>query len=227
MFFKKINKLNKYEKVSFSQCGEDLIVSHIFSSLDMKKPSFIDIGAHHPFYMSNTALFSLNGSTGINIEPDPVLYSQFNLDRPKDINLNIGIADKNGSADFYTISTPTLNTFSKETALAYEKEGDFKITSTQKININTVKEVISKYAKGVFPDFLNLDAEGIDEEILKSIDFNQNCPTVICLETISFSQKGMGLKNLKLISLVEEMGYLNYADTNVNTIFVLKNKWER
>ncbi len=79
----------------------------------------------------------------------------------------------------------------------------------------------------MFPDFLSLDAEGIDEIVLQSIDYKDNFPKVICVETISFSTVGRGKKNKKIISFLEEKGYLLYADTNINSIFVKKDLWER
>lgn len=102
----------KYEKKSFSQSGEDLIVKFIIDNLGINKPTYIDIGAHHPYFISNTALFYKNGCRGINIEPDPPLFKVFLKYRKEDVNLNIGISDCNSESDFYIISASTLNTFS-------------------------------------------------------------------------------------------------------------------
>jgi FkbM family methyltransferase len=226
--FKKKNTVsieNKFLKSSYSQSGEDLIIQYIFNVLGIEKPSFIDIGAHHPFYMNNTAIFSLKGSKGINIEPDPSLFQLFPIHRANNLNLNIGISDKNGEEDFYIISTPTLNTFSHETAISYEKEGNFKIVKTQKIKTFTLNHILNEYCEGVFPDFLSVDAEGIDELIIHSIDFEKNAPIVICVETLSFSNSGNGVKSTKLIEYIESKGYLLYADTNINSIFVKTNCW--
>jgi len=51
----------KFAKISYSQCGEDLIISHIIKSLSIQTPTYIDVGAHHPFYLSNTAYFYNGG----------------------------------------------------------------------------------------------------------------------------------------------------------------------
>jgi len=217
----------KFIKRSYSQCGEDLIVNYIFTVLNISKPSFVDIGAHHPYYLSNSALFYELGSEGINIEPDPILFKNFMLYRKRDINLNIGISDKEGLADFYIINVPTLNTFSKEEAERYKGEGNFFIQNVLKIKTNSLSNIIREHAGGVFPQFLNIDAEGVDELIINSIDFSNNYPLVICIETISFSTSGRGIKNTNLISKIENFGYLKYADTNINTIFVRKDLWEK
>jgi FkbM family methyltransferase len=218
---------DKYKKTSFSQCGEDLIVKFIFDCLGVHYPTYIDIGAHHPYYISNTALFYENDCRGINIEPDPILFKEFLKYRKEDKNLNIGISDSDSELDFYIISTSTLNTFSKEEAENYALQGDFQIKSIEKIKVKTLKNVLDEYFNGVFPQYLSIDAEGVDEIIIKDIDFENNYPIVICIETISFSTSGNGIKNIKLIKYIESKGYLLYADTNINTIFVRKSFWQK
>lgn len=218
---------NKYKKNSFSQSGEDLIVRFIFEALKIRKPSYLDIGAHHPFYLSNTAYFYENGSDGINIEPDPILFKEFIKERKNNINLNIGITDKEDELDFYILNPPSLNTFSKEEAERFEKEHGYKIVKVVKVQVNTIANIIEKYCNGIFPQFLSLDAEGLDEQILYSIDYNITAPIVICVETISFSTSGRGVKNHDLINFLENKGYMVYANTYINTIFVQKKYWIR
>ncbi|MDG5492247.1 FkbM family methyltransferase [Psychroserpens sp. SPM9] len=214
-----------YEKVSYSQCGEDLIIGFVFKRLGISKPTYIDIGAHHPFKISNTALFYKSGARGINIEPDPVLFEAFIEHRKEDVNINIGIGDTNSEEDFYIISSSTLNTFSKTDAENYSKEGNYKIKEVKKIQVKTLPTVLNENFNGEFPQFLSLDAEGIDELVIKSIDFEKNYPLVICVETISFSTSGQGVKNQSLIDYIASKGYLIYADTYINTIFVRESLW--
>lgn len=218
---------DKYKKISFSQCGEDLIVKFIFDFLGIHSPTYIDIGAHHPHFISNTALFYKNGCRGINIEPDPTLFKEFLKHRGEDKNLNIGISDSNSELDFYIISSPTLNTFSKDEVEKYAQEGDFKINSIEKIKVKTLKNVLDEFLNGIFPQFLTIDAEGVDELIIKEIDFENNFPIVICIETISFSTSGNGIKNTNLINYIISKGYMLYADTHINTIFVKNENWKK
>lgn len=224
--FKKNQTLKeKYQKISFSQSGEDLIVKFLFDAIQIAQPSYLDIGAHHPYYLNNTALFYLSGSTGINIEPDPSLFKPFISERKRDINLNIGISDKESEQDFYLFNVPTLNTFSKEEAAKFEKEGNYFVKETKKIKVQTIENILAQYSNNKFPNFLTIDAEGVDELILKSIDFKTNFPIVICVETLSFSSSGNGKKNYDLIHFLESNQYLLYADTNNNSIFIKKEFW--
>jgi len=213
----------KFQKKSFSQCGEDLIVKFIFDNLGIKNPSYIDIGAHHPNYINNTTIFYNKNSLGINIEPDPVLFKEFQRLRKKDININAGIAEKEELLNFYIMSVPTLNTFSKTEARNLEKEG-YKISKVKKIQVLPIKKIIAEYANDKFPDFLSLDVEGLDMEILESIDY-KNAPLIICVETISFSNSGKGIKDNTIADFLKDKGYMVYADTHINTIFIKQDKW--
>ncbi len=214
----------KIAKITYSQCGEDIIIRHIFDSLRIPRPSYLDIGAYQPFSLNNTALFYLQGSRGINIEPNVKNFNSFLNTRRRDINLNIRIAEKPGFLNYYEMNIPTLNTTSKRDADNSVKEG-YEIRKISKIKADTIENILKKHWNGRFPDLLSLDVEGLELELLKSIDFKKSSPIVICVETISFSISGQGKKNLELIKYMEEKGYLLYADTNVNTIFVKKDTW--
>ena len=218
------NKLLPHK--SYSQSGEDLIVRFIFSVLGISKPSYLDIGAHHPFWLNNTMLFYEEGSNGINIEPDTNMYKSLCKYRPKDLNLNIGISDKKETLNFYIFSSPTLNTFSKEEAFKIAKESQHKIIETKLIHTDTISNLINKYYSNHSPDFLSIDIEGLEMDILSDINFYAFTPTVICVETISFSEERKGVKNHQLINLLTSNGYFVYADTYINTIFVRKSKWD-
>ena len=69
--------------------------------------------------------------------------------------------------------------------------------------------------------------EGWDYEILSAIDFDNSRPTIICIESISFSANGNGVKDDRINSLLSENGYMLYADTNINSIFVLEKLWRK
>lgn len=215
------------EKRSYSQCGEDLVLEFLFMELGITNPSYIDIGAHHPKYLNNTYLFYRKGSRGINIEPDPVLFREFEKSRKGDVNLNMGIGDKSGEADFYIMTEPTLNTFSRTEAEKIEAEHEFyKIQEVRKTKVCMVEDIVREYCNGKFPDFMSLDVEGLDEIVLRSIDYTRDAPKVICVESLTFAVKRKGQKKTALIRFVEEQGYIVYADTHINTIFVRKELWE-
>lgn len=224
LFDKKSTGSNQYKK-SYAQSGEDLIVKFIFEQLQFSNPGFLDIGAHHPFYLSNTALLYESGSRGINIEPDPTLISDFYKYRDGDINLNIGISDTNGHADFFIMNVKTLNTFSRTEAEGFSKEGNYFIEDVKQIPIKTISMVLNELKLTSFPEFMSIDAEGMDNVIVNGIDFENNYPLVICIETLTFSTSRKGVKNESLIRYLISKNYFLYADTHINSIFVHRSVW--
>ncbi len=213
---------------SFAQCGEDLIVNFIFENyLKIPLPTYLDIGAHHPTHLSNTYMFYLKGSRGVCIEPDPVLFGAIKEKRRRDICLNVGIGtgdEGTSSAEFYIMTAKTLNTFSKQEAYKYQSYGTQKIESVIQIQLSPINEIVERYF-GKSPDFVSLDVEGMDLQILKALDFNKYRPAVFCVETLSYVEDYTEKKNTEIIDYMRARDYLVYADTFINTIFVDWKVW--
>lgn len=205
--------------ITYSQSGEDLIIINIFHMNGINNPSYIDIGAHHPFNISNTALLYLHGSRGINVEANPNLIQAFNLHRHEDINLNCGVGPKSGSFNFYFIDDFSgRNTFSREDAEEFVKlNPKFRIQKVQQISVKTIDDIISDYAGGKFPDLLSIDAEGWDIDILRSASFDKSRPMVICVEV---ELNGESDRASRLAGIMRELGYKFYVRTVSNLIFV-------
>lgn len=161
--------------VTYAQHGEDLIVLNILSRIGIQKPSYLDIGANHPTNISNTALMYERGSRGINVEPDPDQFSEIERQRRGDVNLNVGVAPTAGSKRFYRTKEPGRNSFVRELAKPH------KITAEIEVPVVTVMGIIADNG-GVFPDFMSIDAEGMDLDILRSADFSAVFPKVVCVE---------------------------------------------
>lgn len=212
-------------KVSYSQCGEDLILQHLLMvDLNIRQVSYLDIGAHHPTYLSNTYLFYRRGGSGVCVEPDPDLFSEFPKKRPRDRHLNCGVGTQSGEADFFVMSTSTLNTFSRAEAERYQASGQQRIKKTIRIALETVNDIIRKNFDTT-PNLVSLDVEGFDYAILQSFDFKACRPAVFCLETLSFTDDKSERKLTEIIELMHANGYMTYADTYINTIFVDAAAW--
>jgi FkbM family methyltransferase len=146
---------------------------------------YIDIGAFHPWYLSNTALFYLSGSSGICIEPNPEQFKKFQRYRKSDINLNIGIANEAGILTYYQFNNPAFNTFSEEKATENNNNG-FTRLEELKVEVKLLNEILEQYAGSREIDLLSIDVEGLDYSILDSLDFLKYAPNVICVETYKF-----------------------------------------
>ena len=218
----RLNAGNFITRTSYSQSGEDCVVDFLLEAIGVRQPTYLDIGAHDPFYLSNTALFYQKGFSGINVEPDPVLYEKIRKERTRDACLNCGVGSENrGDADFYVMSIPTLNTFSEKEARRLESSGAAKILAVLKIEVVGICEILAH----LVPNFVSLDVEGMDLQILQGIDFKQFRPDVFCVETLTFTIDKNERKLDEIISHMHENDYMTYADTYINTIFVEKSRW--
>ena len=206
-------------KASSSQCGEDLIIHHIFANRGVTKPTYLDIGAHHPTTLSNTAIFYSAGCRGINVEPNPQLISEFRRMRPEDINLQLAVSDCSGNVD---LLVPT-----NSTALATICRDNLPTGEHRVVNVPSVSllELVNRYAEGLTPDLLSLDVEGHDLTILKQLTDLKMLPKVICVETVSYSPTGHGKRQDDIVHFLISIGYHVYADTSINTIFVFDSFW--
>ena len=202
-----------------------MIARFVFDVLKIARPSYLDIGAHHPSYLNNTFAFYEAGSQGVNVEPDPDLFARFPTERPRDTSLNIGIGERAGELDFYVMSARTLNTFSAEDAKAATSGGRVRIERTLKLPVRPVAEVLTEQFPQAAPDFLSLDVEGFDLAILRAWDFGRWRPLVACVETIRYDGGRHAGQTPEIGELLTDQGYFIYADTHVNTIFVDAAVW--
>lgn len=204
-----------FSKRSFSQEGEDLILHRIF---ERKSEGFyVDVGAHHPFKFSNTYLFYRKGWRGINIEPNPEAIELFKKYRPKDINLNLAIG-QGGELTYYMFNEPALNTFDKFLAMNRTKSGEYHIIKEMKIETYPLKKVLDMYLSDSQEiDFINVDCEGMDLDVLKSNDWNKYRPKIILIEIIP-PHEIPDVLNHPIAIFLQDNGYILFAKC-FNTCF--------
>ncbi|MDZ4688718.1 MAG: FkbM family methyltransferase [Planctomycetaceae bacterium] len=210
---------------SFSQCGEDLILLFALQSLGIFRPRYLDIGAHHPMRLSNSALFYQLGGRGVNVEPNPLLFREFIRRRSGDVNLNVGVGSSQGMLDFYIMDNPELSTFSRDIADSYVHHQGARIRDVVPVSVSPVNEILDRYGTAGGFDVLSLDVEGLDEEILRAIDYERFAPLAFCVETVDFAS---GEKRLAAIAeFLISRGYFIYADTYINTIFFHQSRFRK
>lgn len=172
----------KSETDFFGQAGEDAIVWKIVSTiLGIKKGSYVDVGAFHPFKHSNTYLLYKAGWRGINVDPRPGTKELFDRYRPGDTNIEAGISAQNGKLTYYILSDDSpMNSFSFENL---ERLGVAdQVTRTLTVPVFRLDDLLERYPVVSEIDYLNVDAEGFEIEILESIDFQKSSPKLISIE---------------------------------------------
>lgn len=172
-----------HANASFSQEGEDMILRRLFPEPVLG--FYVDVGAHHPSRFSNTCHFYLRGWRGINIEPNPAVRSLFARRRPRDINLALGVSSTPGQLEYHLFDEPALNTFDPALASARSKEARYTEVGTQRIETRRLDAILAEYLPpGIGIDFLTVDAEGMDIDVLHSNDWSRFRPSCIVVEAL-------------------------------------------
>lgn len=217
--------IDSWIKISYSQEGEDLLLHRIFEG---KKTGFyVDVGAHHPRRFSNTHIFYKSGWRGINIEPNPVAVARFTRERKGDINLQFGVGSQRGDLLYYEFDDPALNTFDEKLADERESTTSYRLIATQIIRIDRLDVLLEAYVpQGVTIDFLTVDVEGMDLDVLKSNDWNKFRPRCVLTEILDTPLTLESLAGSPTIAYMQQQGYRLLAKT-YNSFFFLDDRVEK
>ncbi len=206
--------INDFAVKSYSQEGEDLITARYFGN--KKNGFYIDVGANHPKKFSNTYYFYKRGWKGINIDPLPGSKTIFDKLRKNDININLGISDKEGKMIYFMFEEPQLNTFSEKIKKNRLKTGK-KLIDKKYIKIKTLSTILNNLKIKMQIDFLTIDTEGFDLNVLKSNNWVKYSPKLIIVEDIDFKLEKY--KSSNIFNFLSKKGYVLFAKTGNSLIF--------
>jgi FkbM family methyltransferase len=174
-------------KISFSQHGEDLVIyDHLHRIKPAERGIYVDAGCFDPSLFSNTRLLSLMGWRGINIDADSFVIEKFNAARPRDTNICAALSCS--ERELHYVSTGAL--FSAR-LVAEENLPNVPnpITNSMKVRTLSLDSVLRNTQKNNETiDFLDIDCEDHDLEVLRGIDLNRHHPHLISIEAHTISQ---------------------------------------
>ena len=208
---------------SWSQEGEDRILYRIFEQQPVG--FYVDIGAHHPKRFSNTYLFYRRGWKGINIDAMPSSMKKFKKLRPRDINLEFGIGNSNGKLDYYIFNETALNGFSKELSQERNnKNSSYQINEIIKVEILPLSVILDRQLpENQIIDFMSIDVEGLDYEVLISNDWSKYRPKYVLTEILDSNLHE--IEQSQVGRFMGNVGYFLYAKC-VHTV-IFKEKFIR
>lgn len=214
---------NPYAVRAYSQEGEDLILGRIFEG--RREGFYVDVGAHHPFRFSNTYRFYELGWRGVNIDAMPGSMTRFRKHRPEDINLEVPIALQEHKMTFYSFNDPALNTF--DAAVARERAAipGYKVVKEFELQAVPLAKILGEHLPaGRKIDFMSVDAEGLDLEILKSNDWEKYSPEVVLVEVLTGEADMASLSGNGIAEFLAGKGYTLYAKAVKTCIFRKRTK---
>ena len=167
-----------FPQKTYSMFGEDKFIKNYFRN--KSKGFYIDVGCYHPLDGNNTQLLHAKDWNGINLDINFYSIELFNFLRKKDINIHSGISHRQKKLTmYYRKEINMLNTLDKKIAEIHFRNGFKK----RHVQVNTLNFFISKYFKKHQKiDFLNIDVEGTELNVLKSLNFKRYKPQLICIE---------------------------------------------
>ena len=206
---------------SFGQEAEDLVLFELAQFKNFHNGFYVDVGAHHPLRFSNTAIYYERGWRGINIDPTPGSMSEFRKSRPKDINLECAVSNDCRERLFYVYNEPALNGIDCDRTSEFDGSR-FKLLEKIPVQTYTLKSILDTNAKKLpSPNFLSVDVEGHDLEVLQSNDWQTyKFEWVLCeFKIIDISDIALD----PIYAFLDSVGYKLKAFTGRTGIFGISN----
>jgi FkbM family methyltransferase len=164
--------------ISYAQNFEDVMLARVFA--ERNTGFYVDVGAADPVNLSVTKWFYDLGWSGLNIEPNRHLFDRLTADRPRDINLDCGVGATVSEAQFFEPDVGELSSFDERVRDKAENSG--VRGSTRTVAVMPLTDLLKLHCPSRDIDFLKIDVEGWESEVLKGLDLRQYRPVVILIE---------------------------------------------
>ena len=213
-FFNILFRKNKFSRISYSYGSVDLLLEHIFKN--QSHGFYIDVGCQHPVMNNNTYLLYKKGWNGINIDLDKKNIDLFSFYRKRDLNINVAISSREDERDlFFYHDKSAINTLEKSVA-NYQKA---QVKEIKKVKTKTLNSIIenSKF-NNLTIDFVSIDVEGHELEVIKGFDLKKYKPKVVIIEFLDLSLKKLEIKNLNIKNFLKSEIYKYMIDKNYTLV---------
>jgi FkbM family methyltransferase len=209
-----------FERSIFSWEGEDVLIYKISRDfLRIDKGFYVDVGAHHPFALSNTHLLYRNGWRGINIDAMPGSMRPFNRHRRGDINIEMGVSLRPGVLRFSMFDDPALNGFLSDDMVQAHLNRGIHLIEQKNVECQPLKMILQRVAPIPPIDLLTIDAEGLDIEVIKSNDFRIHRPKLILTEILGASDM-TSVVNSEVSETLVTLGYRLFSRLHFSVLFI-------
>jgi FkbM family methyltransferase len=164
--------------ISYAQNFEDVMLARVFAG--RTTGFYVDVGAADPVNLSVSKWFYDLGWSGLNIEPNKQLFDRLAADRSRDINLNCGAGATTSEAQLFEPDVGELSSFDSRVQEKAQSSG--VPGSTRTVAVTPLTDLLKIHCPGRAIDFLKIDVEGWEAEVLKGLDLRQFRPIVILIE---------------------------------------------
>ena len=164
--------------VSYAQNYEDVVLARAFH--DVACGFWIDVGAMHPTWDSVTKHFYDRGWSGINVEPSSAHHALLVAERPRDTNLRVALGSAPGRAVLHHVAETGLSSLDAAVIESATRDGRAVVDET--VEVTTLAAICREHVRGEV-DFLKVDVEGHEAEVLRGGDWARFRPRVVLVES--------------------------------------------
>lgn len=168
-------------KLSYSFMGEDMLIESLVKPLIYKNGFYVDVGCNEPRFISNSFIFYRRGWRGICIDANEELIRKHKRIRPRDKAVCALVSNEVNSLTYYKLTNNGLSTVQEEFIENYLKEGQ-KIVSKTDVTPKTLTTILDECLAPNKFDFLTVDVEDHDYQVLLSLNLNKYRPKIIIVE---------------------------------------------
>lgn len=165
---------------SFAQNFEDVLLNRVFKNTS--NGFYVDVGACHPNFDSVTRLFYERGWTGLNLDPSDYYQQLLIKHRPRDTNLKLAASSSKGKMEFFEVTGTGYSALSSDAVMRAERTG--ATVKKSYVPVDTLSHILDQYAANKVIDFLKIDVEGHERDVLVGMDFERHRPKLILVEAV-------------------------------------------
>lgn len=207
--------------ISYAQNAEDVVLERLFHG--QRQGFYVDAGAADPVADSVTCFFSQLGWRGLNVEPVPSSFDRLQLIRDRDVNVNCALGAEPGAASFYVVQSPGegqdmadhMSTLRIEEAEKRRREGWHVDAMT--VDVRRLEDILVEQSVGTI-DFVKIDVEGNESEVVSSVDWARWSPRAILVEATEPGQRAATMGEWEHI--LRDHGYQRALFDGLNCFYV-------
>lgn len=168
-------------QLSYAQNLEDYTLDLVFH--DVAAGTYVDVGGGHPVADNVSMYFYLKGWRGLVVEPQEALARAYAGVRPRDTVVSSLAGRAAGTIDFHVVEG--MHGLSSAVAANAESARTYGAkTSTIRKPVERLSALIDKAALTAI-DFLKIDVEGAEPDVLAGLDLKRHRPRVVLVEAVN------------------------------------------
>lgn len=209
--------------ISYAQNFEDVLLNRFFK--DKEKGTYVDIGAFDPEDLSVTKHFYDKGWSGINVEPSISAFQKFLRERPRDKNIRALVSVIEGTVPFFDVPGTGCSSLSRENAEAAGSEKSVAVDEIPTPSL-TLEAVLAQCSSKVV-DFLKVDVEGSEFEVLASNNWSKHRPVIVVYEAVPPGKTPVEARDIvdQSAALLTGNDYVYLLFDGLNKYFIRRESW--